>query len=154
MRSLPALSQVAPAEVKDPAVNGRSRLTLTNRLENQKLLLDFIQRWARQRGLPRSRLNSLELAASRIFHHLVDRAHQPHEPGSITVELSEKGARLRLMFEDDAVPPAAPGPAPTDPGAGEPPYQAPPISRLQALAESLIYYRTAAGKNRLVVFLS
>jgi hypothetical protein len=55
------------------------------------------------------------------------------------------------MFEDDAAPhnpsnlPASDGPAPTgcflDNG-------------LQELAESLVYYRTADRKNRMVVFLT
>ena len=81
-----------------------SRLTLTNRPENLRLLEDFISQWSKDRGLPAARLRSLELAAKRIFRHLVDHAYQPGEPGSIAVELEEKGPRLRLMFGDDAVP--------------------------------------------------
>ncbi|MFZ0052958.1 MAG: ATP-binding protein, partial [Desulfobaccales bacterium] len=81
-----------------------SRLTLTNRPENLRLLEDFISQWSKDRGLPAARLRGLELAAKRIFRHLVDHAYQPGEPGSIAVELEEKGPRLRLMFEDDAVP--------------------------------------------------
>ena len=68
-----------------------SRLTLTNRPENLRLLLDFIHRWASDRSLPPARLDSLELAVSKIFRHLVDHAYQPGEPGSIAVELEEKG---------------------------------------------------------------
>jgi len=41
----------------------------------------------------RARLDSLELAAGKIFRHLVDQAYQPGEPGSIAVELKEKGPR-------------------------------------------------------------
>jgi anti-sigma regulatory factor (Ser/Thr protein kinase) len=125
-----------------------SRLTLTNRPENQRLLLDFIQRWAKDRSLLPARLESLELAAGKIFRHLVDHAYQPGEPGSIAVQLEEKGPRLRLMFEDDAKPPGL------DPKGEDPPANPPHLNGLQHLAESLIYYRTADRKNRLVVFLN
>ena len=82
-----------------------SRLTLTNRPENLRLLLDFVHKWSRDRSLPPARLDSLELVAGQIFRHLVEHAYQPGEPGSIAVALEEKGRRLRLMFEDDAKPP-------------------------------------------------
>ena len=126
-----------------------TRLTLTNRPENLRLLLDFIHRWARDRSLSPARLDSVELAASKIFRHLVDHAYQPGEPGSIAVELLEKGPRLRLMFEDDAKPPSI-----ENPKAADPPITPPHLNGLQHLAESLIYYRTADRKNRLVVFLN
>ena len=131
-----------------------SRLTLTNRAENVRLLEDFISQWSRDRGLPAARLRSLELAAKRIFQHLVDHAYQPDEPGSIAVELEEKGPRLRLMFEDDAVPKNSPETSPGNPGGMASPVDAPHLNSLERLAESLIYYRTADGKNRLVVFLN
>ena len=86
-----------------------SRLTLTNRLENLRLLLDFIRKWAKDRGLPPGKLLTLEAAAQEIFRHVVNHAYQPNEPGSIAVELAEKGPRLRLMFEDDALPQPSPG---------------------------------------------
>ncbi|MCX5891789.1 MAG: hypothetical protein NTW80_02265 [Deltaproteobacteria bacterium] len=70
-----------------------ARLTLTNRPENLRLLLDFVQKWAKDRSLPAARLDSLEQAAGGIFRHLVDHAYQPGEPGSIAVELAEKGPR-------------------------------------------------------------
>lgn len=126
-----------------------ARLTLTNRPENLRLLLDFIQRWASDRSLPPARLDSLELAAGKIFRHLVDHAYQPGEPGSIAVELVEKGPRLRLMFEDDAKPSST-----GNPKTADPPVNPPHLNGLQHLAESLIYYRTADRKNRLVVFLN
>jgi anti-sigma regulatory factor (Ser/Thr protein kinase) len=113
-----------------------SRLTLTNRPENLRLLLDFIQRWSRDRSLPPARLDSLELVAGKIFRHLVDHAYQPGEPGSIAVALEEKGPRLRLMFEDDARPPTPL----LNPKAADPPSP-PHLNGLQHLAESLIYYR-------------
>ena len=131
-----------------------SRLTLTNRAENLRLLEDFINRWSKDRGLPAARLRSLELAAKRIFQHLVGHAYQPDEPGSIAVELEEKGPRLRLMFEDDAVPKTSPETSPGNPGGMASPVDAPHLNSLERLAESLIYYRTADGKNRLVVFLN
>ncbi len=93
-----------------------SRLTLTNRPENLRLLLDFIRKWAEDRGLRASRSEALEQAVTAIFRHLVDHAYQPHEPGSIAVELEEQGPRLRLMFEDDASPQMSPGPNPANPG--------------------------------------
>ena len=37
-----------------------SRLTLTNRLENLRLLLDYIRKWAKDRGLPAGKRVSLE----------------------------------------------------------------------------------------------
>ncbi len=123
-----------------------ARVTLTNRPENLRLLQDFIQQWARDRSLPPARLDSLELAAGQIFRHLVDHAYQPGEPGSIVVELEEKGPRLRLMFEDDAKPPSPSSPQ----DFSVSPRQ---LNGLRHLAESLIYYRTADRKNRLVVFL-
>ncbi len=126
-----------------------NRLTLTNRPENLRLLLDFIQRWAKDRSLAKARLDSLEQAAGKIFQHLVDHAYQPGEPGSIAVEVEEKGPRLRLMFEDDAKPSGL-----SDPNATDPPVTPPQMNGLAHLAESLIYYRTADRKNRLVVFLS
>jgi anti-sigma regulatory factor (Ser/Thr protein kinase) len=131
-----------------------SRLTLTNRPENLRLLEDFISQWSKDRGLPAARLRGLELAAKRIFRHLVDHAYQPGEPGSIAVELEEKGPRLRLMFEDDAVPKNSPENPPGNPGGMASPVDAPHLNALEHLAESLIYYRTADGKNRLVVFLN
>jgi anti-sigma regulatory factor (Ser/Thr protein kinase) len=131
-----------------------SRLTLTNRPENLRLLLDFIQKWAQDRGLAAGRLNSLKLAAQEIFRHLVDHAYQPNEPGSIAIELEEKGPRLRLMFEDDATPQKSTGNPPGNPGPAVPPMDAPHLEGLSRLAESLIYYRTADRKNRLVVFLN
>ena len=126
-----------------------SRLTLTNRPENLRLLLDFVQKWSKDRSLPPARVDSLELVAGQIFRHLVEHAYQPGEPGSIAVALEEKGRRLRLMFEDDAKPPI-----PGNPKAAEPPNNPPHLNGLQHLAESLIYYRTGDKKNRLVVFLN
>ena len=83
----------------------------------------------------------------------MNHAYKPGEPGSIAVELEEKGPRLRLMFEDDASS-AIPGKPPGNPGPVAPPMDAPHLNGLQRLAESLIYYRTADRKNRLVVFLN
>jgi anti-sigma regulatory factor (Ser/Thr protein kinase) len=131
-----------------------ARLTLTNRPENLRLLLNFVQKWAKDRSLPAARLDSLELAAGEIFRHLVDHAYQPGEPGSIAVELEEKGPRLRLIFEDDASPHNSPKTGPGNPKAAGPPITAPHLNSLQHLAESLIYYRTADRKNRLVFFLN
>lgn len=131
-----------------------SRLTLTNRPENLRLLLDFVQQWAQERSLPSGKRDSLEMAASEIFRHLVDHAYQPGEPGSIAVELAEKGPRLRLTFEDDARPKNSPNKGPANPGLADPPLDTPHLNGLQRLAESLIYYRTADRKNRLVVFLN
>ena len=53
------------------------------------------------------------------------------------------------MFEDDARPSNA-----GNPKAADPPSNPPHLNGLQHLAESLIYYRTADRKNRLVVFLN
>ncbi len=131
-----------------------ARLTLTNRLENLRLLLDFIRKWAQERGLPPGKLLTLEAAAQEIFRHVVNHAYQPNEPGSIAVELAEKGARLRLMFEDDALPQPSPGQPAENSAAANPPVDTPTLNGLQRLAESLIYYRTADRKNRLVVFLN
>lgn len=131
-----------------------SRLTLANRLGNLGLLLDYIRKWATDRGLPAAKRVSLESAAAEIFRHLVNHAYQPGEPGSIAVELVEKGPRLRLMFEDDAVTANSSVKLPGNPGPIAAPLDAPHLNSLQRLAESLIYYRTADQKNRLVVFLN
>jgi len=128
-----------------------SRLTLGNRLENLRLLTNYVRQWADVRGLSPNRRRGLEKAVEDIFRHLVTNAYQPDQPGSIAISLEERGPRLRLMFEDDAAPhnpsnlPAEGGPVPTG------------CSRdhgLQQLVESLVYYRTADRKNRMVVFLA
>jgi anti-sigma regulatory factor (Ser/Thr protein kinase) len=131
-----------------------SWLTLSNRQENLKLLRDYVRQWARDRGLSPDRRRSLEKAAEEIFRHLVTQAYGPEQPGSIAIALEEKGTRLRLTFEDDAPPrnlsnlsglPAPEAPDPADCSL---------YNGLQQLAESLVYYRTADRKNRLVVFLA
>ncbi|MBM4276000.1 MAG: ATP-binding protein [Deltaproteobacteria bacterium] len=130
------------------------RLTLSNRLENLKLLEDFIHKWAQQRGLTAIRLSGLEQVAGAIFRHLVTQAYRPNQPGSISIILEEKGPRLRLVFEDDAPPHppevlnglAQPGNSNQSSGSN--------LKKSQPWAESLVYYRTGDRKNRLVVFLS
>jgi anti-sigma regulatory factor (Ser/Thr protein kinase) len=137
--------------IKNKVMN--SWLTLSNRPENLKLLLDYVRKWARDCGLSANRRRVLEKAAGEIFQHLVTHAYQPDQPGSIAVSLEEKGPRLRLMFEDDAAPhnhtsiSGLPTPEITAPGGSS------LYNELQQLAESLVYYRTADRKNRLVVFL-
>ena len=127
------------------------RLTLGNRLENLKPLMKYVQKWAEDRGLSPNRRCSLEKAVEDVFRHLVAYAYQPDQPGSIAVSLEERGPRLRLMFEDDA--------APHHPSSLPAP-DAPALSRcfldsnLQQLAESLVYFRTADRKNRMIVFLT
>jgi anti-sigma regulatory factor (Ser/Thr protein kinase) len=132
-----------------------SILTLGNRPENLKLLLDFVQKWSQERNLAAAQRHSLERAARKIFRHLVSHAYPPGQPGSIAAALEEKGPRLRLIFEDDA-PPHNPlnFQAPPAAGGAEPPEGNHHLLQLQQVAESLIYYRTPDRKNRLVVFLS
>jgi len=127
-----------------------SRLILTNRPESLRPLLDFVQKWARERSLPADRLQSLEVAAGKIFRRLVNYAYQSGETGPITVALAEKDPRLQLMFEDDGPPESPPG----NPKACEPHNPVPHLNGLPRLVESIIYYRTADQKNRLVVFLN
>jgi anti-sigma regulatory factor (Ser/Thr protein kinase) len=131
-----------------------SWLTLSNRQENLKLLMDYVRQWGRTRSLPPQRQHSLEAVAAGIFRHLVTHAYRPDQPGSIAVALEEKGARLRLTFEDDAAPlnPTSLSGLPA-PGAPDP-ISCTFYNGLQNLAESLVYYRTADRKNRLVVFIS
>jgi hypothetical protein len=132
-----------------------SRLTLSNRWENLKLLRDFIQGWAKKRGLPKARRESLDKAAAGIFHYLVNRVYPPGQPGSITIVLEDKGLRTRLLFEDDA---PAYSPAGINSGKADrlspKPGQEADLEAVRQLADSLIYYRTADQKNRLVVFLT
>jgi len=131
-----------------------SWLTLSNRQENLRLLRDYVRQWAKDRGLSPERQRNLEKAAEEIFRHLVTEAYQPEQPGSIAMALEEKGTRLRLTFEDDAPPrhpgslSGLPGPEAPDPAGGS------LYNGLQQLAESLVYYRTADRKNRLVVLLA
>jgi hypothetical protein len=131
-----------------------SRLTLSNRQENLNLLLAFVQEWARGRGLSAKRRAPLENTAEEIFLRLIQ-AFPPDQPGSIAVTLEEKGARVRLMFEDDA-PPYDPTCVNSAPAAntGDPPARVCYLSRLRQATDSLVFYRTADRKNRLVVFLS
>jgi len=132
-----------------------STLTLSNRRENLKLLLDFVQQWAQERSLSPDRRSSLERAARKVFRHVVGHAYRRDQPGSIAVALEEQGSRLRLIFEDDAPPynplnyQGAPNPGNRDSGGGDP-----DLRQLQQLADSLIYYRTPDRKNRLVIFIS
>jgi anti-sigma regulatory factor (Ser/Thr protein kinase) len=131
-----------------------SRLTLSNRPENLKLLMDYVGQWARDRGLSPMRRRGLEKAVEEIFRHLLTHAYQPDQPGSIAISLEERGPRLRLTFEDDAVPhnPAClTGLAEADHSAQ---MGCSFFNDLQQLAESLVYYRTADRKNRMVVFLA
>jgi hypothetical protein len=130
------------------------RLSLSNRLENLKLLEDFLHTWAQQRGLPANRRTGLQRVAGIIFRRLVTRAYRPYQPGSISVVVEEKGPRLRLVFEDDA-PPHSPGVlndlkyspnADADADSNQ--------KKAQPWIESLVYYRTSDRKNRLVVFLA
>jgi anti-sigma regulatory factor (Ser/Thr protein kinase) len=131
-----------------------SRLTLGNRQKNLKLLLDYVRKWAEERGLPPNRKRGLEKAAEEIFRHLVAHAYRPGQPGSITLTLEEKGPRLRLTFEDDAAPHnptcvcSITGPEASDRANSS------LCNGLQQLADSLVYYRTGDRKNRLVVFLA
>jgi anti-sigma regulatory factor (Ser/Thr protein kinase) len=129
-----------------------SRLTLSNRPENLRLLKDFLKEWSSNRGLPTKRRDTLEQVAKEIFLNLVQ-AYRADQPGSIAITLEEKGARVRLMFEDDA-PPYDPSFFSTPPGANDPSGRAGNLSRLRQATDSLVYYRTADRKNRLVVFLS
>jgi anti-sigma regulatory factor (Ser/Thr protein kinase) len=131
-----------------------SWLTLSNRQENLKLLLDYVRKWGEEHSLPPNRQRSLEQAAEEIFRHLVNHVYRPDQPGSIAVFLEEKGPRLRLTFEDDAAP-HHPGSLSGLPAPGDPdPASCVLYNGLQQLAESVVYYRTADRKNRMVVFLT
>jgi anti-sigma regulatory factor (Ser/Thr protein kinase) len=127
-----------------------SRLTLSNRPKNLKALREFLRDWGKQQGLSRSRSKSLEKAASEIFHFIIKRVYRPGVPGSLTVMLEDTGVRLRLVFEDDGPPYDAPTLAAISPNAH--PSPGPNLSRLQEWSDSLVYYRTADHKNRLVTF--
>jgi len=128
-----------------------SRLSLSNRPENLKALREFLRNWGKQRGLSRSRLKSLEKAAAEIFQFITNRVYQPGVPGSMTVILEDKGVRLRLVFEDDGPPYDAATLSALYPNA-DPPPSGPNLSRLREWSDSLVYYRTADQKNRLVTF--
>jgi anti-sigma regulatory factor (Ser/Thr protein kinase) len=128
-----------------------SRLTLSNRPENLKALREFLRNWGKQRGLTRTRVKNLEKAAAEIFQFITNRVYRPGVPGSMAVILEDKGVRLRLVFEDDGPPydtatldALSPNADPSPPG--------PNLSRLRGLSDSLVYYRTADQKNRLVTF--
>jgi anti-sigma regulatory factor (Ser/Thr protein kinase) len=128
-----------------------SRLTLSNRPENLRLLKDFLKEWASNRGLPTKHGDILEQVAEEIFLNLIQ-AYGADQPGSIAITLEDKGARVRLMFEDDA-PPYDPNYFSALSGADGSPGRAVILSRLRQASDSLVYYRTADRKNRLVVFL-
>jgi anti-sigma regulatory factor (Ser/Thr protein kinase) len=127
------------------------QLTLSNRPENLKPLQEFLRNWGRQRGLTKGRIKGLEKAASAIFRFIITRVYPPGLPGSLAVTLEEKGARLRLVFEDDGPPfdaatldALSPNAPPSPSGVN--------LSRLQEWSESVVYYRTPDQKNRLVTF--
>jgi serine/threonine-protein kinase RsbW len=131
-----------------------STLTVINRQENLKLLLDFVQKWSQERNLSPASRTSLERAVRKVFRHLLSHAYRPGQPGSITATLEDKGPRLRLILEDDAPPynPLNYQKAPDS--AADPPGDNHHLLQLQQMADSVIYYRTPDHKNRLVVFLS
>jgi anti-sigma regulatory factor (Ser/Thr protein kinase) len=132
-----------------------SRLTLSNRKENLDLLLDFIRKWAKDLRVPPSRRSNLELAAEEIFRHLVTHAYRPGQPGSIAITLEEKGPRLRLTFEDDAASRTSSSlKLRRGKDAPDPLGHGPHLNGVLQVAESIVYYRTADRKNRLVVFIS
>jgi len=128
-------------------------LTLSNRQENLKLLREFIRKWAKSQRVSPSRRGNLELASEEIFRHLVTHAYRPGQPGSIAITLEEKGARLRLTFEDDAA-------VRTCDSLNLPQAQNAPnlkgncLNGVLQVAESIVYYRTGDRKNRLVVYIS
>lgn len=128
-----------------------SRLTLSNRPENLKALRDFLRDWGKQRGLSRSRLKSLEKAAAEIFHFIINRVYRPGVPGSMAIILEDKGVRLRLVFEDDGPPYDTATLEALSPNADSSPH-GPNLARLGDWSDSLVYYRTADQKNRLVTF--
>jgi anti-sigma regulatory factor (Ser/Thr protein kinase) len=129
-------------------------LTLSNRQENLKLLMNYVRNWAAEHNLPPNRQGNLEKAAEEIFRHLVNHAYRPNQPGSIAVSLEEKGPRLRLTFEDDATP-HHPSCLSGLPAPGNPDRACCVLyNGLQQLAESVVYYRTADRRNRMVVFLN
>jgi anti-sigma regulatory factor (Ser/Thr protein kinase) len=128
-----------------------SRLTLSNRPENLKPLMKYVRKWAEDRGVSMNRRCSLEKVVEDIFRHLVTHSYQPDQPGSIAISLEERGPRLRLMFEDDAAP-HSPSSLPAPDG---PAFSGGCLDNgLQQLAESLVYFRTADRKNRMIVFLA
>jgi ABC-type nitrate/sulfonate/bicarbonate transport system substrate-binding protein len=129
-----------------------SRLTLSNRPENLKLLQEFVQRWAQDQGLTPARQEILVQAAAEIFRRLLAGAYPPGQTGFMAVTLEEKGARVRLMFEDDA-PPYNPTVLHTRTANAENDLPS-ALADLQNLADSLIYYRTTDRKNRLVLFVT
>jgi hypothetical protein len=126
-----------------------SRLTLSNRPENLNTLTEYARKWAEDRGLSPNRRCSLEKVVGDIFRHLVTYAYLPDQPGSIAISLEERGSRLRLMFEDDANPHNSTS-LPDVPALSG----CRPDNSLEQQAESLVYFRTADRKNRLIVFLT
>jgi anti-sigma regulatory factor (Ser/Thr protein kinase) len=138
----------------DKIIMMNSWLTLSNRQENLKLLMDYVRKWSKEHSLLPKRQQSLEKAAQQIFSHLVNHVYRPDQPGSIAVSLEEKGPRLRLTFEDDAAP-HNPSSLSGLPAPGNPdPVSCVLYNGLQQLAESVVYYRTADRKNRMVIFLT
>lgn len=130
-------------------------LALSNRPENLKVLINYVEEWAIDRGLPTDPRSCLEKAVEEIFRHMVIHAYQPDQPGVITISLEQRGTRLNLIFEDDAAfhnPGSLSGLSAID---GTIPADRTPNNGngLQQLAESFVYYRTTDRKNRLVVSL-
>ncbi len=132
-----------------------STITLSNRRENLRPLLDFVHHWAQERNLSPARQSSLELAVRKVFRQLLSHAYPQGQPGSIAVALEEQGPRVRLIFEDDAPPHNLLSyQGVTDPGNQNRTNADPDLGQLQQLADSLIYCRTPDRKNRLVIFIS
>ena len=90
------------------------RLTLSNRPENLKPLMNYVRKWAEDRGLSPNRRCSLEKVVEDIFRHLVTYAYQPDQPGSIAISLEEKGTPVAADVRRRCRPPQSQ----QSPGAG------------------------------------
>ncbi|MBW1917876.1 MAG: ATP-binding protein [Deltaproteobacteria bacterium] len=130
-------------------------LSLSNRPENLALLNEALQAQALEWGLSERSLAHLELIGEELFINIVNHGYEPGQSGQIDVTVEQQGPRLRLIMEDDARPfdlllnyyP------PEDLDLESRPIGGLGICLVRRLAESIVYYRTADNKNRLVVYL-
>ncbi|MFP3868079.1 MAG: ATP-binding protein [Desulfobacteraceae bacterium] len=130
-------------------------LSLSNQPENLELLNEALQAQASAWGLSERALAHLELVAEELFINIVKHGYEPGQTGRIDVTLEQQGPRLRLIMEDDGRPfdPLLDYYPSEDPDLESRPVGGLGICLVRRLAESIVYYRTADDRNRLVVYL-
>lgn len=130
-------------------------LTVSNRPDNLALIQRLVSEQSREWELSARAQAHLELVAEELFTNVVNYGYNPGDSGQIAVFLDRQGPRIRLILEDDARPfdPTREYPSSNDLDLENRPIGGLGLCLIRRLAESIVYYRTADNKNRIVVYL-